>query len=306
MKIAIIDLGTNAARLFIFDISDSLNSSLVYRERIVLGLGKTLYNNNTLSDDQIQAGVNAFLGFGSVINDYKPKIIRAIATSALRTAKNADQFLKAVKSSSGIEIEVIPNDREAELLAKGILHNESFDEKNIALIDLGGGSTEIVCCHQGKVFYSCSLDIGALKGQFAYLDSYPPTNETIKNLKQVVQEELQAHLSKIKETEFKFAIGASGSLRAFGKINKLLSGQKDYDTNFLTEFITKVSSMSLEEIIKTPGIQTKRAEHILSAAIILQEILSALGVEEVRPSKFSIKDGLLLEIRQELAQEVKI
>ena len=174
------------------------------------------------------------------------------------------------------------------------------------MIDVGGGSTEVVCCLDKKVVYDFSLEIGALRGQQLYLKSYPPTEGGIEAFRESIKAELAKYLDKIPFKSPEVVIGSSGSLRAFGKIHKTLDGTTDYSKDFLTGFISRVSNMSLEEIDQVATMLPKRAEHILAAGIIIEEILTAFDADTVKPSGFAIKDGLLEEIKEELSQEVSI
>jgi exopolyphosphatase/guanosine-5'-triphosphate,3'-diphosphate pyrophosphatase len=170
-SIAILDLGTNTFQLLIANIIDN-KPVLVFEESIAVKLGEGGIEKGYISEAAFDRGLSALKQFKKSIDQYQVKLVRAAATSALRSASNGAEFLEKIRSETGIIPEIITGEREAELIYQGVRAAINMGDEKCLIIDIGGGSVEFIICNQEEVFWKRSYDIGAarLMEQFHHSD----------------------------------------------------------------------------------------------------------------------------------------
>lgn len=238
-------------------------------------------------------------------------ILEAFATSALREAKNSKTLIRKVEDATGVRIRVISGEKEAELIARGILHEEKELTGRIALIDIGGGSTEINLCQDREVVSSVSLKLGAVRLQQLFQGT--DRRRQISLMRRYIRRHLIRHEKVLTKIHVHTAIGSSGSIRALAKvISKSVNLRfympvrlrKEERTQFsrsaLSHFTELLTPLKISEIRKLPTLEPKRADLILPAAVLLEEILMFLGIDQVQTTEFSLRDGLVLEVLDSL------
>ena len=162
MKIGVIDVGTNAAKLKICDVTNSEIRTL-YQARIPLRLGDDVFDNEYISERKINQLIHTIQAFHSTCLAFEVDNIRAVATSAMRIAKNAKEIVEEIKSSLNIVLEVISGDEEARLIQEGFSLLDFDKSKPFLIIDVGGGSTEISIFKNGQKSASKSFELGAIR-----------------------------------------------------------------------------------------------------------------------------------------------
>ncbi|MEW6587093.1 MAG: exopolyphosphatase, partial [Nitrospirota bacterium] len=181
--LASIDVGSNTFRLLIGEVADT-GIVDVFSDRKVTRLGEGLDKTGGLQEKNMRDSLAALREFASSISRYGVADVRAVATSALREASNAQTFIQQVYDHTGIPIEVITGSREAELTLKGILF--SFSRAGIHgshfIVDIGGGSTECILCRDERVIFMESIPVGVIKFTGLFLRSDPPSEKDIADL----------------------------------------------------------------------------------------------------------------------------
>ena len=263
-------------------------------------LGDGLFDSGELSPKAIKRTVKAILEFNEVIQEQEPDLLRAIATSALRTAPNPEKIIDPVFKETGVTIEVISGAEEARLIAAGVMSLLKLPEQRTALVDIGGGSTEISLIEQQSILFSQSLELGAGRNQQTYLKDVPPTGNgrAIRSLKTHIQKTLCNAIPEELHTAAPTIIGTSGSIRAFLRIaNKRGLKGPEFSTEYLGEIIDILKDKTREEIIDTfPSLEPRRTDLILAAGIILEEICEFFDTESIRVTSCSLKDGVLANL----------
>ena len=310
--IAVIDLGSASLRFEVYSVVPSLSAAnarysteRLYRFSEMMGMSEQVWRSGRLDAEAKIACLRIFSELRAKLYQMRPQHIAAVATSLFREAKDGEQFIIQLEEAVGYGIRIISGEEEAQLIARGILANEIELPQEFAAVDIGGGSTEVSICSNGQVVYARSLPLGAIRANCRYLQSEASENissfweskaesnidlmrNEIRNL--LLQAGFLPYQSKIKQM-----LGSSSnvrsSIRAAGHCGR--NGQEELFFNELPAFTQRLMSMSLAKVSKLPGVEAKRAGLVLPSAIILQEVMKFFGAQQICPTLFSLRHGLL-------------
>jgi len=294
--IAIIDIGSNAVRLVIFD--DLTNAPFkIHNERIVCNLGEELSKTNFISEENYKSGINAIARFSRLINAMGIKKVRAVATAAIRDAKNGKDFIEQVKKEYNFNIDIIDGDDEAKLSALGVMSNGMAKDGIIG--DYGGGSLELIVVEDSKVIKKASLPIGSHR----LLDE-----EGKSGVVQKVNSELDK-LDFLKDYKNKTFFALGGSWRSMAKAHiqminypirtldhYLIEADKAFD---FVKFISKQNPATIE---KELGLPKKRVRDMRVASITMLELFKRINPSSLVFSGTGLREGLLFE---QMSEETK-
>jgi exopolyphosphatase/guanosine-5'-triphosphate,3'-diphosphate pyrophosphatase len=304
MRLAIIDLGTNSVRYDVHQIGPRKRVKRLHREKIMVRLGTGIFMNGKLDRGAIRRTLHAFKRFKQLSQHFRISKTIAFGTSALREASDRDRFLSTIEEQTGIRIRVISGSEEAKLIAHGILSGERrkhrFDriKGNFALIDIGGGSTEISICKGKEILFSYSFLLGTARLQQLFLKRTPPNPIAVaqarSHIRSIVHEEtLPNHWPTVEQV-----FGSSGTVRAVERILRTQSKLKERDSmnwREISDLTQQISRMSTAELLSVPGLESKRIDMIVPGALILDECMAAIGAKKVTFTEFSLRDGILEE-----------
>jgi exopolyphosphatase/guanosine-5'-triphosphate,3'-diphosphate pyrophosphatase len=291
LKLAAIDIGSNAARLLISEITETENAKPVFTKlnliRVPLRLGFDVFEKGEISKQRTTMLLQTMKAFGFLLKAYNVKHIKACATSAMRDAHNSAEVLKKVKQETGIAIEIISGDKEAAIVYETHIAENLDKEHAYLYIDVGGGSTELSFFADGKLRYKESIKIG-----------------TIRLLKNMVDDRQWNELrDKIKQNiKSKFPVIAIGS---GGNINKVFSLSKKKDgkplqLQLLKDYYKELSNFSAEERARTYKMKDDRADVIVPALQIYVNIMRWADIEEIYVPKIGLADGLIQNLYEEV------
>jgi exopolyphosphatase/guanosine-5'-triphosphate,3'-diphosphate pyrophosphatase len=282
MKIGVIDVGTNAAKLKICDVTNSEIRTL-YQARIPLRLGDDVFDNEYISERKKTQLIHTIQAFHSTCLAFEVENIRAVATSAMRIAKNAKEIVEEIKSSINIDLEVISGDEEARLIQEGFSLLDFDKSKPFLIIDVGGGSTEISIFKNGQKSSSKSFELGAIR----LLRN--KENETI-------WQELIDWLNEfIKNSNDLLVFGTGGNIN---KVQKILStkNEETISVEKIIELHQKMLPLSFEERMSTFDLKADRADVIVPAMEIFIFILKNLQVNSISIPKIGLSDGVIVDL----------
>lgn len=309
LPIAAIDVGSNAVRMVIssYDPANGfLNEFENYREPI--RLGGEVFSQGKISEDSIEKLAVAFVRFKGHADRHRVSQIRAVATSAMREARNAKEVSAEVFRRSGIKLEVIPGEEEARLVHMAVLNALDFKGKVALLLDIGGGSIEVSIVANDLILISESLAVGTvrllhmLEGRkygakiFSRLVS-----EYVVGIKRQIKRE-------IKGRKISYFIGTGGNIDALADLKKSLLNKKD--SGFVTRkeldaIYDRIAEMPVESRISELGLRPDRADVIVPAIIILRNVMEHADVDQVEAPRVGLKEGILLEMFQGLGSKNK-
>ena len=303
-KIACIDIGTNSVRMIVLDTERACIEAEKYMETTRIGHG--VDESKMLSEEGMKRTTDALETYYNLAKEKEVDEIIAIATSAVRDAKNRDVFLEQVKNI-GIDVEMISGSEEARLGFLGVIKGMALSglvkpEENILVIDIGGGSTEMIVGNQAGIIYDKSLDIGAVRLHDKFVTEDPVPLLEQQDMADYIRLIIKPELNKISEYDIKMIIGIGGTISTAGS---MALGMEVYDRKRIHNYYVpldivyqlnrKLLSQTVEERQSHKGLQPKRADIIPCGFMILQLILLALEKDGISISEYDNLEGLFFD-----------
>lgn len=293
MILAAIDIGSNAARLLITEVTknkDGLTFTKLNLCRVPLRLGFDVFKNGKISDEKRKMFLNSLKAFKFLMLAYKVDAVKACATSAMRDAENAADLIEQIKIDTDIEVEIITGDIEATLVFENKIA-EDLDKNNSYLyIDVGGGSTELSYYTNGVLTNKNSFNIG-----------------TIRLLQESINEsdwdEMKDAVKKMTRAQKKvFAIGSGGNINKVFSLSKKKDG-KPLTLELLRDYYKELGSYKLEERMNKYKLREDRADVIVPALSIYINVMRWAGAEEIFVPKIGLADGLIHHLYHSITEK---
>lgn len=297
MKLAAIDIGSNAARLLISEVilneKQKPQFNKVNLVRVPLRLGFDVFELGHISKTKSNMILQTMKAYAHLLNAYDIKHVKACATSAMRDASNAKDIIRKVKLETGIEIQIISGDEEASFIYENHIAENLDKEHAYLYIDVGGGSTELTFFDEGKLKYKESFNIG-----------------TIRLLKNQVEDsawdEMKEHLKKNTASKLPLrAIGSGGNINKIFSISKKKEG-KPLQLDLLKDYYKEFSNFSVEERKRIYKLREDRADVIVPALQIYIAVMRWAAIDEIYVPKIGLADGLIQHLYQEIASKASI
>ncbi|MEM8898835.1 MAG: exopolyphosphatase [Bacteroidota bacterium] len=302
-RIAALDLGTNLFHLLIAEINSSGKVSFLLKEDFMVTIGEGGMAQKEIIPVAYKRGLDTMTHIQKLVSEYEVEEVVGCATSAIRDAGNGQQFVDEVGAQTGIHIDIIHGHREAELIHKGVLWGADMDKDQPALlIDIGGGSVELILSKGGEIIWLDSLQLGAarLAEKFPVLDPIPSTyfsplkahiRSVLQSLPQIVFEHLPTNW-----------IGVNG---AFDTLSHMLMEDQHKDDDFPHRFefrmkeYEKVASQLYQSTIKErthfAGMIPVRIDNIVLACAVIEVLAEILPPETIQVSQYALLEGLIFE-----------
>ncbi len=302
-----IDIGTNSTHLLIAAVDTVLKTfSIELAEKSTTRLGEKDPLTGELTNVSIQRTLETLKRFKDLADSYKVESLLTAATSAVREARNSEKFLSLIKDHIGLEVEVISGSEEARLIYLGVLSGMEFGEKSHVLIDIGGGSTELILAdaHDSKALTSTKIGAVRLKNEF--ITREPISAGKSKFLRTFIQGSLEPSVDKIlrrlRPGENPVMVATSGTAMAIGSLilsenTSLKSKLQGYKVSKsqIDDLAKKLLTMTLEELRGLTALSDRRSEIIVPGILILQTTMEMLDVHEVVLSERALREGLVVD-----------
>jgi exopolyphosphatase / guanosine-5'-triphosphate,3'-diphosphate pyrophosphatase len=291
VRLAAIDIGSNAARLLISDTIAGAKSSPEFIKvalvRVPLRLGFDVFEKGEIGPVKAEKLVKTIKSYKLLMDVYGVKHLKACATSAMRDAQNAADILKKVKTETGIEIKVISGQDEASFIYENHVAENMTSDESYLYIDVGGGSTELTFFSDGKLIFKESFNIG-----------------TIRLLKNQVTEagwgEMKDFIkAKTKGYHHVTTIGSGGNINKIFSISKRKEG-KPLQLDLLRDYYKEFSNLSLEQRMSLYKLREDRADVIVPALLIHINVMRWADAEEIFVPKIGLADGLIHSLYEEV------
>lgn len=303
MKYAIIDLGTNTFHLLIIE-KTSEGIKPVFKTQIPAKIGKAGINQGIITDEAIQRAINVLKQFREKIDEYSIDLsqTKAIGTSAVRNAKNAIDFCTTVKKETGITIEVISGDREAELIYRGVRQGIDLGSQISVIMDIGGGSVECIICNASRIFWKQSFEIGGqrLLEQFVLTDPISPS--AIQRMNSFFQEQLLPLVNAAHQYAPQTLVGSSGSFDTLADMDFMhrcghLPDPAQTSFEISQEEFKRayhlLTTQNHDERMGIPGMIELRVDMIVPGVILIDHVLRSLNIKQIRSSTYALKEGIM-------------
>lgn len=307
---AVIDVGSNTIRLLIGYVKDNRVEDVLY-ERKITRLAEGINQDKILKAGCIETSIAVLKEFSSIIQSHGVKTVRAVATSALREAYNAGIFIRRVLDDTGISIEVISGEKEAELTLKGILsslpdslitHNSTF------IIDIGGGSTEWILCKGKDPVDMGSIPVGVIKLHENFIKTDPVSkadisalNRKILSFLEILKRRISHHINR--KTNF---IGTAGTFTTLASVDlqlEMYSREKIHlhriPLSRLRDMGKRLLALLLRERKNVVGLEAGRADLIIPGIQFTINIMESFNFDELIVSDYGLLEGVLLETLKE-------
>lgn len=305
MRTAILDLGTNTFHLLIADIHHDGTFDKIYKNRKAVKLLEGAGESQIIQPIPFQRGVEVMKKFSEKINKHKIEKVFANGTSAIRSSHNGSDFIKEIKSKTGIDVQIITGDEEAELIYFGVKQSLNVGSETALILDIGGGSNEFIICNQNKIFWQKSFNLGAARLLEMFPLSDPVSEKEILYLNQIFEKELQELFIAMKKYPVTNLIGSSGSFDTFADLiceqflNQTFSKKKkefEFNMNEYREIADGLLKSTLSERKNMKGLVEMRVDMIVISCIFTDFIIEKFGITRMRLSKGAMKEGILSKI----------
>lgn len=298
------DLGTNTFHLLIAEgPADNFTEILHLNEDVKLGEGGI--NKGIIQPEAFERGIAAMKRFRSYIDANSVTDIRAIATSAIRSAANGAAFIREIKAQAHIDIELITGEQEAAYIYEGINASGCLTDDNALIMDIGGGSVEFIIGNIDEVLWKQSFEIGAARLMDKFHQTDPIPVQSIKELTQYLNTKLPELFLAAAKYKPTILIGSSGAFESFAEVIELEKGKNfnlkqtkvyEFDIDELLDLIERLIRSSHNQRAKMKGIIPVRVDMIVVASLITIYMMQKMGIADVTMSTYSLKEGVLAQM----------
>lgn len=283
-RVAAIDLGSNAIRLTIAEVISPSHYKVLEKFRFPVRIGIDVFQTGEVSPSKVDEIVEVFRKFSSHLTHFQVQEVQAVATSAMRDAKNSNFIIKKIEDSTKIKLKIISGVEEASRIYQIIAHELPVMTGKTLLIDIGGGSTEISFINEGILEKVQSFNIGTIRILKDFKNEMPQLIEFVQSL---------VTGQKIK------LVGTGGNLRRLGKLRKKIFDRADpsiIHKNEVFEMYEQIKELSALQLMKKYDLKHDRAEVIVPALQILTAVLNDINVDIINLPKVGLSDSLILNM----------
>jgi len=303
MRIAAIDVGSNSIHMVVAQVESDGRFRVLDRAKEMVRLGRRSLNSGRLSSEAMTAGVRTLAAFRTLAERQGVVRFNAVATSAVREASNGGDFIQRVKDEVGLRVKVIPGREEARLVYLGVRHAIDLRKEPTLIVDVGGGSVELILVDEEKPVVLHSLKIGVARLSEKFLHTDPPTGKELGHLNTYLEAELEPILNRVRKRQVKRVVGTSGTLLNLVAIAGHARGEPP--DNHLNNFsvssdeIARVRRLVIksdrEERLRIKGLDAKRVDLIGAGACLADCILRLVGAQELVACTWALREGVLLD-----------
>jgi exopolyphosphatase/guanosine-5'-triphosphate,3'-diphosphate pyrophosphatase len=299
MRISSIDIGTNTILLLIVEAKGGNIARVLHDEQVIARLGKGVDEHRIINSETANRVAEFLYSYRGTSHKYRSEKIIAVGTSALRDASNKREFCDDMLQRTGVEIEILSGDDEAEWTYRGALGAAGSGAQIFTVLDIGGGSTEIISGISKTLSQKVSLDVGCVRLTERFLRTSPPTSHEIFECRSFIR----SNLSNVDLTQSRNSrvIGVAGTLTTLAAIHLRLT---HYDPSRVEGCVLEREAVGRifdqlrmkthEEIMRVPQISPGRADIVLAGMIILQEFMEAANLGEIAVSDRGLRYGIIL------------
>jgi exopolyphosphatase/guanosine-5'-triphosphate,3'-diphosphate pyrophosphatase len=306
--LAAIDMGTNSLHMVVVKIDPTLPAfTIITREKETVRLGDRDIKTGNLKPEVMARTLKALRRFQQRAESLNAEQVVAVATSAMREAPNGRDFLKEIETELGLRVSLISGQEEARRIYLGVLSGMDFNEEPHIIIDIGGGSTELILGDGQEPRSLSSTKIGAVRLTSEFITTDPISNSEFDFLQAYIRgmlerpvEELQARLYLEEQPRL---VGTSGTIETLavaiarekqGVEPSPLTGYQ-FKLKDLAEFVQRLRKLSYNQRLDIPGMSDKRAEIILPGALILLEAMTLLNMDSLTVCERSLREGVIVD-----------
>lgn len=303
MRVAAIDVGSNSIHMVVAQVESDGRFHVLDRAKEMVRLGQRTLTSGKLSADAMSAGVRTLAAFKTLAERHGVVRFNAVATSAVREAKNGGDFVLRVKDDVGLRVKVIPGREEARLVSLGVRHAIDLRGEPAVIVDAGGGSVELIFVDGDRPIVLESVKLGVARLCETFLSGDPPPARELDALQEHIASELEPFLQRLSKHKVRRVIGTSGTMLNLISVAAGLRGEapNGHLNNFAVaaEEIARVRRLvcksSRDERLRIKGLDSKRVDFVVPGACLAEHVLSHLGAAEMVACTWALREGVLLD-----------
>ncbi len=302
MRLAAIDIGTNSVHMIVVQVRPDFSFEVIDREKEMVRLGAGGLDGKKLTREAMAAALQALSKFERLAKSHQVDEILAVATSATREAENGGAFLKAIERKTGVRPRIITGIEEARLIHLAAVYGVDTP-KAAVVIDIGGGSVEITLGSGREMKFARSFKIGVIRLTEHFVDSDPISDRDERKMTKFIGDQVDRYLERIVEAGYDRVIGTSGTIVSLGTVATAIDqGEAPGEVRNLrvpAKSLHRVRKMAveknLEERLRMPGQDPRRADLMVAGAVLLDTLLRNLEADEITLCDLALREGVLLD-----------
>lgn len=302
-RYAAVDIGSNSIRMQAAETGAGIATKILAAERQVTRLGAGVFHDGRITDDAMAFVCANLERVAQIYQKLDVVGVRAVATSAVRDASNQEEFLERAARALGSPIEIISGQEEARLIHLGVLARWPQNGKRILMVDVGGGSAEVILSEEGVLAEAFSKPLGAVRLTEVFLRSDPPVPIDLRRMNEYIDEKLVAPMRKIGVGPFDRTIATSATAAAIVcAINRVPRARREEADRLkasvaqIRKFYRDVAALDLSSRRKIQGIGPNRAELIVAGAAVFLRLLELFQQPSLHYSAAGVRDGIIADL----------
>jgi len=307
-RLALIDMGTNTFHLLIVELPEARHAEpiILLQTKVGVRLGEGGISNGEIAPAAYARALHTLAAFQEDIELHQVTEVRATATSAVRSARNGAELVQDIFEQTGIKVDVIAGDREAELICQGVRQAINLGEQPHLLMDIGGGSVEFIIANDSTIFWKQSFEIGAQRLLDLFMRHDPIMPAEVEAQQAYLATTLTPLTAAVQHYRPIDLVGASGSFDTLGDLQAARAGVDRSEKSLPAEteltfddFYTSYHQLlTLDRAgrLALPGMTSLRADMIVVACVLIDFVLKTYGFPRIRASAYALKEGLLSEM----------
>jgi exopolyphosphatase/guanosine-5'-triphosphate,3'-diphosphate pyrophosphatase len=301
--LAAIDIGTNSIKLLVANVEEDGSLEVVSREKEMVRLGSETLRTGIMSPEAIEAGASTVEHLVKLAESSGAEVVRAVATCAVRESSNAEAFVEAVRKRTGLRVDVISGEEEARLINLALRSEFPAQQDPLFLVDIGGGSTELVISDGARVLLTESLPLGVVRLADRFARNDPPSDKDRKGMKKAIRAVARRASDAVRKKGFKTCVGSSGTIQSLSLVHEAaVLGREPSPTGHRTltrADLKKVNRLlrhtTEKEKLRIPGLDPRRRDIAVPGGLLLAWILKRTGADAIVVGERGLREGVLLD-----------
>lgn len=307
-KLAVIDCGTNTFHLLVATISQS-TLTVEYKKQFAVKLGEGGINKKTIQPNAFKRGVDALTFFAQKLKELNVNYLRAYATSAIRSAQNGYEFENEVYQQTGIRLDIIDGNREAQLIFKGVQQAFPMTDENVLVMDIGGGSVEFTIGNSNQLLWYASFDIGAARLVENYHRTEPISPADVDALNRHLGQQLHTLTQALQQHKVTKLVGSAGSFDSVCELvndvfnTDLLKNNETWceiPVHYYRQIHQQLIQSTYEDRLQMAGLVDYRVEMMVVSSCLMHYVISTYNIQQMYCSTYSLKEGALYEMKEKM------
>jgi exopolyphosphatase/guanosine-5'-triphosphate,3'-diphosphate pyrophosphatase len=302
-RYAAIDIGSNSARLLVAEVQSDGRIERLAEDREVTRLGSSVFGAGSVSTEALDFVTTVLARMALTYQRFDVDGIRVVATAAVRDASNQQEFLQRASQAAGAPVEIISGEEEARLIYLGVHSRWPHPKQRVLIVDIGGGSAEIILVENGRLKDAWSRPLGAVRLTGVFLRNEPPTELELRQMHEFIDEKLGLATTRLRRLKFDRAIATSSTAAAMiCAVNRIPRARRDEGDRLratlpqVRKLFESLRTQDLKGRAKVPGIGPRRAEIIVPGVAVLLECMERFGLPSFHYSAAGVRDGIVADL----------